>query len=96
MNGYFKDKLIWIFTLCFLAVILISGLVLMYPNYRRSELLRQNIDELQAEIDAKKREIAKLKDNQRRFRTDPDFVEMIARQNHRMFSGELVFIFNDK
>ena len=40
-------------------------------------------------------EIAKLLDNQRRFRTDPDFVEHIARQNHRVFPGELVFMFNE-
>ena len=38
-------------------------------------------------------EIAQLRDYQRRFRTDKDFVETIARQNHRVFPGELVFLF---
>ena len=51
------------------------------------------IDELQERIDRKKREIAELVENQRRFKTDADFVEKIARQNHRVLPGELVFIF---
>ena len=33
-------------------------------------------------------------ENQRRFKTDADFVERIARQNHRVFPGDLVFIFD--
>ena len=49
--------------------------------------------ELQEEIDRRKRAIAKLVENQRRFKTDSDFVEKIARQNQRVFPGELVFIF---
>jgi cell division protein FtsB len=51
--------------------------------------------ELRAQIEAKQRQIAKLSENQRRFRSDPDFVESIARQNRRVFPGELVFIFED-
>ncbi len=77
-----------------LVLIVIGGLVLMYPNYRRSESLKLQNAELQARIESKKAEIAKLVENQRRFRTDADFVEAIARQNHRVFPGELVFIFD--
>ena len=76
-----------------LVLIVIGGLVLMYPNYRRSESLKRQNAELQARIESKKAEIAKLVENQRRFRTDADFVEAIARQNHRVFPGALVFIF---
>ena len=46
-------------------------------------------------IEEKKREIAKLIDYQKRFKTDPDLVERIARQNGRVYPGELVFIFDD-
>ena len=47
-------------------------------------------------IEQKRRDIAALIENQRRFRTDPDFVEHIARQNRRVFPGELVFVFKEK
>ena len=40
----------------------------------------------QAEIDA-------MRENQRRFNTDREFVEMLARKNHRLFPGEVVFVF---
>ena len=55
--------------------------------------VKKKESELQEKIDMKKREIEMLKDYQRRFQTDSDFVEMIARENHRVFPGELVFTF---
>ena len=94
MNEGLKEKVLRILTGCVLLLIIVGGLVTMYPNYRRSESLKRQNAELQERIDRKKREIATLIDNQRRFRTDPDFVEMIARQNHRVFPGELVFVFD--
>ena len=75
-----------------LTLIVVVGLVMTYPNYRRSESLRRQNADLQAQIDRKKAEIAKLVENQRRFKTDADFVEAIARQNNRVFPGEVVFI----
>ena len=79
-----------------LTLIVIVGLVMTYPNYRRSQSLRRQNADLQAQIDRKKAEIAKLVENQRRFKTDADFVEAIARQNHRVFPGEYVFILEKK
>ena len=93
MNESLKDKVARYLTYALLLLIIVGGLVMMYPNYRRSEALKRQNAELQQRIDEKKREIAQLLDNQRRFRTDADFVETIARQNHRVFPGELVFIF---
>jgi len=92
MNDSFKARVASILTYSLLAVIVIGGLMLMYPDFRRSEALKRTNEGLQERIDDKKREIAKLIENQRRFRTDADFVETIARQNHRVFPGELVFI----
>ena len=91
MNEVLKEKVLRILTGCVLLLIVIGGLVMMYPNYRRAESLKRQNAELQETIDRKKREIAGLIENQRRFRVDPDFVEMIARQNRRVFPGELVF-----
>lgn len=93
MNESLKDRILRILTGSVLLLIVIGGLVMMYPNYRRSESLKKQNAELQEKIDMKKREIATLIENQGRFRTDSDFVEMIARQNHRVFPGELVFVF---
>jgi len=93
MNESLKDKVVKYLTYAVLLLIVAGGLVMMYPNYRRSQSLKRQNAELQARIDAKKREIAELLECQRRFRTDADFVEAIARQNNRVFPGELVFIF---
>ena len=46
-------------------------------------------------IEAKKAEIAELKDQQRRLSADRGFVEKLARRNRRVYPGELVFIFDD-
>ena len=94
MKENLKEKILSVLTACVLVLIVIGGLVMIYPNYRRSESLKRQNAELQETIDRKKREIAQLEENQRRFRTDADFVEMIARQNRRVFPGELVFTFD--
>ena len=88
-----KEKILKTLTGCILLLIVVGGLVMMYPDYRRAESLKRKNAELQQTIDRKKAEIDELKENQRRFRTDPDFVELIARQNRRVFPGELVFTF---
>ena len=93
MNDSLKEKVLRTLTGCVLLLIVIGGLVMMYPNYRRAEALKRQNAELQETIDRKQREIAGLIENQRRFKSDADFVEMIARQNHRVFPGELVFTF---
>ncbi len=94
MQNELKEKILSILTTCVLALVVIGGSVMIYPNYRRSESLKRQNAELQETIDRKKREIARLEENQRRFRTEADFVEMIARQNRRVFPGELVFTFD--
>ena len=95
MSESLKDTAIKYLTYFVLALIVVVGAAMMYPDYRRSESLKRQNAELQAQIDSRKKEIAKLMENQRRFRTDADFVEKIARQNHRVFPGELVFIFKN-
>lgn len=95
MNEVLKEKILSVLTACVLFLIVIGGLVMIYPNYRRSESLKRENAALQETIDRKKREIATLRENQQRFRDDPDFVEMIARQNRRVFPGELVFTFGE-
>lgn len=93
MNDGIREKALRYLTIGILAVIVVGGLVLTYPNYRRSVALKRENAQLQERIEAKKREIEVLRDYQRRFRSDSDFVEQIARQNHRVYPGELVFVF---
>ena len=95
MSESLKDKAIKYLTYFVLILIVVVGGAMMYPDYRRSESLKRQNADLQAQIDSRKKEIARLMENQRRFRTDADFVEKIARQNHRVFPGELVFIFKN-
>ena len=95
MTDSWKDKFVKYFALTLVAVVFVGGLLVAWPTYRRGQALRRNDAELSSRIEMKRAEIAKLLDNQRRFKTDPDFVEHIARQNHRVFPGELVFLFNE-
>lgn len=96
MDEAIKRKFTRWVAIVLLTSIVIVGVVTVYPTYRRGQALRIQNAELQAKIDEKKRQIQELVDNQRRFRTDADFVESIARQNRRVFPGELVFVFDDE
>jgi len=93
MSEVLRERVARVLMAGILLLIIIGGLVMMYPNYRRAQSLKRQNAELQETIDRKKAEIEHLLENQRRFKMDPDFVEMIARQNRRIFPGELVFTF---
>ena len=90
-----KTNPLFIIFLCMIAAIVVGGLIIVFPSYSRSRELRRQELELRAQIAEKKREIAQLAENQRRFKADPEFVESIARQNRRVFPGEIVFIFEE-
>lgn len=90
-----KESFLHWFTLSLMAIVVGGGIAMAYPSYKRGQSLKAQEAELDARIEAKKAEIARLCENQRRFNADPDFVEVIARQNRRVFPGELVFIFDD-
>ena len=94
MSESLRDKTIRYLTYFVLTLIVVVGVAMMYPDYRRSQSLKRQNAELQKQIENRKHEIDKLMENQQRFKTDADFVEKIARQNHRVFPGELVFIFD--
>lgn len=90
-----KDKIMRYLTVLLVLGIFVGGLVIVWPDYMRSRALRRQDAELSRQIELKRQEIAGLIENQRRFRTDADFVETIARKSRRVFPGELVFIFED-
>ena len=90
-----KSRIVQYTTYTLLVVIVIGGLMLAYPRYRHGQELDRKDRELAARIAAKQAEIEKYRDYQRRFKTDREFVESIARGNRRVFPGELVFIFSE-
>lgn len=91
-----RDRFAKWFTLALVAAVFAGGLLFAMPTYRRGQSLRRQDAALAEKIEAKRREIDRLVENQRRFRTDPEFVEHIARQNRRVFPGELLFLFNER
>lgn len=96
MNDSLKEKFLTIVTGGILVLILIGGLGIMYPDYARRRALCAQNAELRKTLTAKQNEINRLRENQRRFNTDSDFVELLARQNRRVFPGELVFSFDER
>jgi cell division protein FtsB len=94
-----KDVLIdRIFQLLFFVLfgsIVVTGVVLSLPKYRQAAGLREEHARILKQIDEKKAEIAAVREKPRRFNTDREFVESLARQNRRVYPGELVFIFDE-
>jgi len=87
-----------LFQLLFFAVfccIVATGVVISYPKYRQAQGLNAEHARILKQIEEKKAEIAAIREKQRRFNTDREFVEALARQNRRVYPGELVFIFDD-
>ena len=95
MTDGLKENVAKIVTISLLAIIGALGALSVWPTYLRGQSLKRQDAELTRRIEETKREIARLIDFQKRFKTDPDLVERIARQNGRVYPGELVFIFED-
>ena len=91
-----REKAFRVFALALVLVILVGGLVVAWPSYMASRALSAKQAELTSRIEEKKLRIAELQELQRRFQTDSDLVEAIARRNGRVFPGELVFMFDDE
>lgn len=91
-----KEQWLLSLTILFIAGVFVFLGLVTFPKYQRSCELKKRSLELEEVIEKKKREITELKEFQQRFRSDPDFVEKIARQNHRVYPSELVFVFVDE
>ena len=94
VNTNIKERAATISIVFAVVAILVGGIVSAWPGWQRRALYQKQSNELAAEIEAKKREISDISENIRRFKSDREFVESIARQNRRVFPGELVFIFD--
>ena len=88
------DRLVQIGFVAMFIAIIVTGVVLSYPKYTQARGLEKRRAELQQRIEEKNREIAQLRENRRRFAKDKEFVESLARENRRVYPGEIVFIFD--
>ncbi len=77
-----------------LVLVVTAGLVTIPPKVAQLRGMERQRNDLLRRIDHKNVEIKVLKEKQQRFKSDPEFVEHIARQNKRVRPGELVFVFD--
>ena len=89
------DKICQLFFFVAFAGVIVAGAMLSYPKYRQAQGLRRERDQIRRRIEEKSREIAEIRDRQRRFNTDREFVESLARENRRVFPNEIVFVFEN-
>ena len=82
-----------LFCAAFLCIV-VMGVVLAYPKYRQVKDLNEQHDRILREIAKKRAEIEEIRDRQRRFNTDREFVAELARRDRRVFPGEMVFVFD--
>ena len=89
------DRLFQLLFIVIFCCIVATGVIISLPKYRTARDLNSEHARILKQIDEKKAEIAAIREKQRRFNTDREFVESLARQNRRVYPGELVFIFDD-
>jgi len=89
------DRFVQLVFVALFAAIIVVAAVLSWPKYRQARALAYEREQVRLRIEGKKREIAQVREKQRRFQSDREFVESLARDNHRVFPGELVFVFEN-
>lgn len=78
------------------GIVVAGGLFILPPKIQDMRNLEAQRNEIKRKIDYKEKEIETLKLRQQRFSTDPEFVELIARQNKRIRANELIFVTEPK
>lgn len=78
------------------AIVIAGGLFILPPKIQTMKSLEAQRNEIKRKIAYKEKEIETFKLRQQRFSTDPEFVELIARQNKRIRANELIFVTEPK
>ena len=81
------------FSIAVTVLVFAAGIVATLPKYKQYRALQDKIAARDGAIAKTEADIASLEDKVRRFAVDRDFVEAVARQNRRVYPGELVFVF---
>ena len=93
MSGSVGSK---IFTCVGMVVVVLTAICVVRfngPQYRAYQESMAHRARLQAENNAKNMELADLRRDQERFQSDEEFVVKVARQNRKLFPGEILFTF---
>jgi len=89
-------KLIYRFSWTLLAVLVVIGLGLVFaPRLREITRLRVEKEAVEAENLALKAQIGDMRERQRRFTSEPSYVERTAREIGMVRPGETVYIFTN-
>lgn len=93
-----KDKIYTFSTVGVILVILAVGIFNWLPVLRQYFGLKEKEMSVIAEIEDVNRENNDYSERIRRFQSQSDQVESVARQDHRVYPGEVVYVFpeNDK
>lgn len=91
-----KDKIYTFFTVFVIAIILVVGIINWWPVLKRQSSLKERKAALEAEIEEVRKENLEKSESIKRFKTKKEQVEAVARQDHRVYPGEVVFVFPDK
>ncbi len=88
-----KDKIYTIFTVVVILLVLIIGVFNWLPVLRRHSNLKDKEADLTAKIEEVKSENDKVSEARNRFKSSSEQVEAVARQDHRVYPGEVVYKF---
>lgn len=88
-----KDKIYTVFTIVVILIVLAVGIFNWLPVLRQYFGLKEKDAALTARIEAVNRENAEYNERIRRFKTQPEQVESVARQDNRVYPGEVVYLF---
>lgn len=90
-------KVIWSWAWAAITLVMLVGLGLIFmPEYQKYHENKENLQKLQDALKAEDALISQLQDDQRRFKTDPDFVEEVAHEKGLAHPGEIIFKFVDE
>lgn len=96
MKDEAKNRAYNMLVVAVILVICAGGLMKAWPAWKQYRMLQSQIAEREEKIADLTRATAEFNDKQRRFQSDTEFVESIARQNNRVYPGELVFLFEGR
>ncbi len=83
------------FTVVIVLLLLAGGLVKFAPRFRQYLQLKEQDAAREMKIRDIERRTAETIEMERRFNTDVESVEAVARENHRYSPRETVYIFED-
>ena len=93
MKEQTKDKIYTVSTVVVIIAILLVGVFNWLPVLRHRLGLKNKEAAILAEIEEVNRENLEYSERIRRFQSQSEQVESVARQDHRVYPGEVVYVF---